>query len=78
MIRRMARVAMIAGTATAVSNRVARKQHGRWADQAQQSATPADSMPDKLAQLERLGALKAAGTLTDEEFEIQKKKVLET
>jgi len=29
----MARTAVVAGTATAVSNRVARRQHGRWAEQ---------------------------------------------
>jgi len=32
----MARTAVVAGTATAVSNRVSRRQAGRWADQEQQ------------------------------------------
>ena len=31
LIGGMARTAVVAGTATAVSNRVARRQHGRWA-----------------------------------------------
>jgi len=33
LIRGVARTAVIAGTATAVSNRVSRRQAGRWADQ---------------------------------------------
>jgi len=79
MIRRMARVALVAGTATAVSNSVARRQHGRWAEQSQQAATPvADSMTDTLAQLERLAELKERGILTDAEFEAQKQKLLGT
>ncbi|WP_212843299.1 SHOCT domain-containing protein [Catellatospora sp. IY07-71] len=36
LIRGVARTAVIAGTATAVSNRVSRRQAGRWADQEQQ------------------------------------------
>jgi hypothetical protein len=38
LIRGVARTAVIAGTATAVSNRVSRRQAGRWADQAQAEA----------------------------------------
>ena len=33
LIRGMARTAVVAGTATAVSNRVARRQASRWAEQ---------------------------------------------
>lgn len=36
LLRGVARTAVIAGTATAVSNRVSRRQAGRWADQAEQ------------------------------------------
>ena len=36
LIRGVARTAAVAGTATAVSNRVSRRQAGRWADQEQQ------------------------------------------
>ena len=36
LLRGMARVAVVSGTATAVSNRVSRRQAGRWADQDQQ------------------------------------------
>lgn len=36
----MARTAVVAGTATAVSNRVSRRQAGRWAEQEQQQYAP--------------------------------------
>ena len=36
LVRGVARTAVIAGTATAVSNRVSRRQAGRWAEQEQQ------------------------------------------
>jgi hypothetical protein len=36
LLRGVARTAAIAGTATAVSNRVSRRQAGRWADKEQQ------------------------------------------
>jgi hypothetical protein len=37
LVRGVARTAVIAGTATAVSNRVSRRQAGRWSDQDQQA-----------------------------------------
>ncbi|MCX4578743.1 SHOCT domain-containing protein [Streptomyces sp. NBC_01571] len=43
LLRGVARTAAVAGTATAVSNRVARRQHGRWARQAAPEPTPASS-----------------------------------
>jgi len=91
LMRTVARTAVVAGTATAVSNRVSRRQANRWSDQAeaqtpeqQQAAAPqpspaattAPSTDDKLAQLKDLGELKAAGILTEEEFEAQKAKIL--
>ena len=86
----MARTAVVAGTATAVSNRVSRRQGGRWAAKEQQTqeqeqaysppaaAAPAQGsdMDRKLAQLKDLGALKEQGVLTDAEFEVQKDKIL--
>ena len=86
----MARVAVVSGTATAVSNRVSRRQAGRWADQDQQqydqqqyaqapapAAAPAeDAMDNKLGQLKDLADLKAQGVLTDAEFDAQKAKIL--
>jgi hypothetical protein len=88
LLRGMARTAVIAGTATAVSNRVSRRQANRWADQEAQQAPQepyyeqappqpaAPSTEDKLAQLKELGELKTAGVLTDAEFEAQKAKIL--
>ena len=87
----MARTAVVAGTATAVSNRVSRRQANRWATQEdaqayqqqqyQQAApapAPAPAAPaaDPIEQLEKLGQLKAQGILTEAEFEAQKAKIL--
>lgn len=38
LMRTMARTAVVAGTATAVSNRVSRRQANRWSDQADAQA----------------------------------------
>lgn len=38
LMRGVARTAVVAGTATAVSNRVSRRQAGRWQEQAQAEA----------------------------------------
>ncbi len=81
LLRGVARVAVISGTATAVSNRVSRRQAGRWAEedqgQAQEpAAAPAAPAGDPLEQLKQLGELKASGVLTDAEFEAQKAKIL--
>ena len=87
LLRGIARTAAIAGTATAVSNRVSRRQAGRWAEQEQpeepeQDAAPpppaSDPMTDKLAQLKDLGELKAQGVLSQAEFEQQKAKILQS
>ena len=45
LIRGVARTAVIAGTATSVSNRVSRRQAGRWAAQEQQQAPPPQAAP---------------------------------
>lgn len=92
LLRGVARTAVVAGTATAVSNRVSRRQAGRWAEQEQAQdyqqqayqqqqpvyATPAPTtdMDTKLAQLKELGQLKDQGVLTDAEFEAQKRAIL--
>ena len=81
LLRGVARVAVVAGTATAVSNRVSRRQANRWSqdDQGQyQEPAPmaAEPAPDPLDQLKQLGELKTAGVLTDAEFEAQKAKIL--
>ena len=40
LLRGVARTAVVAGTATAVSNRVSRRQAGRWAQQDYEQAQP--------------------------------------
>ena len=48
LLRGVARTAVVAGTATAVSNRVSRRQAGRWAAQEQEAAPPpADYPPEQ-------------------------------
>lgn len=78
LIRGVARTAVVAGTATAVSNRVSRRQANRWAGQEQSAyAEPAPAgTDDTLARLRELGDLRTAGVLTDAEFEAQKAKIL--
>jgi hypothetical protein len=81
LLRGVARTAVIAGTATAVSNRVSRRQAGRWAAQDQQqyaeyAQAAGDDTSDRLARLEQLGALKAQGVLTEAEFQQQKAQIL--
>ncbi len=88
LLRGMARTAAIAGTATAVSNRVSKRQGERWAAQEappQQQEAPQQVAPPPAApaaadsvidQLKELGELKAQGILTEEEFAAQKAKLL--
>lgn len=84
LLRGIARTAAIAGTATAVSNRVSRRQQNRWAQQEQQQYAPQQyapqpapaPAPDPIAQLKDLAELKSQGILTEAEFESQKAKIL--
>jgi hypothetical protein len=92
LLRGMARTAVVAGTATAVSNRVSRRQAERWSRQDdpygepayQQEPAPAPvaaaavaaPAADPIQQLKDLAALKEQGILTDEEFAAQKAKIL--
>jgi membrane protease subunit (stomatin/prohibitin family) len=80
-----ARTAVVAGTATAVSGRVQRRQAARWDEQdaqqyqeaqpvQQQAAPPAEE--DDTAKLANLAQLHAQGVLTDEEFAAAKAKIL--
>ena len=82
-----ARTAVVAGTATAVSGRVARRQQAKYADQdaqymQQQGAAMAQGADtamggdDSTAELQRLAQLHDQGVLTDEEFAAAKKKAL--
>lgn len=83
----MARTAVIAGTATTVSNRVSRRQANKWAaeDQSQydeqQAAPPPQAAPaapteSRVDKLKELAALKDQGILTDEEFASEKARIL--
>lgn len=84
LLRGVARTAVVAGTATAVSNRVSRRQAYRWADQdraayadtAYAEAQSAPNTDDKLEQLRELGELRSSGVLTQAEFEVQKARIL--
>jgi hypothetical protein len=81
LLRGVARTAVVAGTATAVSNRVSRRQANRWAEQDYQEAQAAGpAQPaggdDTIAKLKELGELRDSGVLTEEEFAAQKAKLL--
>jgi len=114
LLRGVARTAVVAGTATAVSNRVSRRQAGRWQKQADQEEAdayeqqqqqqqqyppqqqyqqpqqvyvaapvpaeppeaPADPMQAKLDALKQLGELKSSGVLSEQEFQQEKAKIL--
>jgi hypothetical protein len=80
------RTAVVAGTATAVSGRVARRQASKYDQQAQQAApppeqyaAPAPAAPpadDSMEQLQKLAELHTQGVLSDEEFAAAKAKIL--
>jgi Short C-terminal domain len=83
-----ARTAVVAGTATAVSGRVARRQQRKYAEEDQQyvqqvyepmadpQAGGAPGEPDYTAELEQLAQLKAQGIITEDEFQAKKKQIL--
>jgi hypothetical protein len=86
----VARTAVIAGTATSVSNRVSRRQANRWAQQdapayPENPPPPPPAAPPPVAaapqasavdQLKDLAELKQQGILTEAEFAQQKAKIL--
>ena len=82
LLRGVARTAVIAGTATHVSNNVSRRQARRWneqaeAQQAQAAPQPAPVQEDAMtAELKNLAQLKEQGIITQEEFDAKKKQVL--
>jgi hypothetical protein len=89
LLRGVARTAVVAGTATAVSNRVSRRQAERWAGQGQgapaylaetPSAAPAapeeSGGGDYTAELEKLAKLRDEGVISAEDFEAKKKQLL--
>jgi hypothetical protein len=85
LLRGVARTAVISGTATAVSNRVSRRQASRWGAQdpyAEAQAAPPAPAPapaaavDPIERLKELAGLRDSGVLTEEEFAAQKAKLL--
>ena len=83
LLRMAARTAVVAGTATAVSGRVARRQNEKWSaedqaayDQQQAAAPQAPPAEDPNAELQNLAQLHSQGVLTDEEFAAAKAKIL--
>lgn len=91
LLRGIARTAVVAGTATTVSNRVSRRQANKWAAQdqqqqpqyeeppPQQAAAPPPAAPedDRFQKLKELGELKEQGVLTEAEFAAEKAKILQ-
>jgi putative oligomerization/nucleic acid binding protein len=86
LLRMAARTAVVAGTATAVSGRVARRQAARYDQQQPQYAEPppqyAEPAPapseqdEQVAKLQDLAQLHTQGVLSDEEFAAAKAKIL--
>ena len=88
LLRMATRTAVVAGTATAVSGRVARRQAARYDNQAQQAAPPpqeyapppaapaAPAEDDSMAKLQELAQLHSQGVLSDDEFTAAKAKIL--
>jgi hypothetical protein len=88
LLRMAARTAVVAGTATAVSGRVARRQADRYDQQYAQEPQQYEPEPqqyapeapaaedDATAQLQKLAALHTQGVLTDEEFSAAKAQIL--
>lgn len=91
LVRGVARTAVVAGTATAVSGRVARRQNNKWAAQEQaqyeqQAAqepvyaepppAPAPAEASEVDELKQIADLHAQGILTDEEFAAKKAQIL--
>jgi Short C-terminal domain len=84
LLRMAARTAVVAGTATAVSGRVQRRQANKWdqqdqqqyADEQSEQAPPPPPEEDPMEQLAQYAKLHDQGVLTDEEFAAAKAKVL--
>lgn len=82
-----ARTAVVAGTATAVSGSVMRRQQrkayeqeaamqAQMQPQTQPAMEPVSAEPDYVAELEKLSQMKGRGIITEEEFQAKKKQLL--
>ena len=90
LLRGIARTAVVAGTASGVAGRVRHRQENKWAQeeapepepQQQYAPPPPQAAPapapaaDPIQQLKDLADLKQQGILTDDEFAVQKSKIL--
>ena len=88
VMRTVGRTAVIAGTASAVSGRVNRRQQQKFSEQeaqAQQATAPPPASPAEapaadsdalINKLKELATLKDQGILTEEEFNAQKANIL--
>ena len=82
LLRGVARTAVVAGTATAVSNRVSRRQARRWGAQdpypepEYEPAPPPAAAADPVERLSELARLRDQGALTDAEFAAAKSRIL--
>lgn len=81
LVRMAARTAVISGTATAVSGRVAHNQAQKYAAQSAAAApaaapAPAPAADTTTTKLQELASLHAQGVLSDEEFAAAKAKAL--
>jgi hypothetical protein len=87
LVRGVARTAAVAGTATVVSGRVARRQQAKFAAQDQAAyeqqaaeAPPAPAAPaaapDYTAELEKLAKLRDEGVISAEDFDAKKHQLL--
>jgi hypothetical protein len=82
LVGAVARTAVVAGTATAVSGRVARRQQNKYAAQEQEAAAAAPpaaeaaAEPEYMAELQQLAQLRDQGIVSPEEFEAKKKQIL--
>lgn len=84
LLRGVARTAVIAGTATHVSNNVSRRQAQKWQEQDQQQyaqqqpqqVVQQSPQDDEVAEIQKLAQLKDQGILTQDEFEAKKRQIL--
>ena len=88
LLRMAARTAVVAGTATAVSGRIARRQARKYDQERQPEYAPQAPMPEAApaqaappedsltAKVQQLAALHSQGLLTDEEFASAKARAL--
>ncbi len=84
LVRAMGRTAVVAGTATAVSGRVARRQQQNWSEQdaqAQQAAAPAPAAAapaagDEITQIRTLAGLVDDGILSPDDFVAKVKQII--